>query len=566
MIRFEIEGHRVELNESTRLQLKKTNMLFDFDNVQCERSTEFDIPATPNNQAIFEIASDEHAKPLTAYASRSATMTLGLVCLTGYAYISDYDARKRNYKCVFMTGELQKLLAVKNAGNLAEYLSLSDVVTYGDTESAATYKTQLFRPHRYRHSNDEEPIHPSIRAVSLMNAAATYLGIGVPTLISLSPAYYARFMNRQIAGLGAFVGSIKTTDTQSLGNLNTLDVAAFNVAPIVQPKTGHLIRRLAGGPDTQFTINEYEALVAMRLTIASDAPSNLAIISADDTYSYSGTPLIMPPIAGQSVDIARGETFIVVDMDYYSEPTTPTSQAGYWNDRAFRASVSVSVEGVEGTAQVGDVVRAQDNIPEMTFVDLLKILAALNGSLLYYNALSDSFEFVSLPTTPSSVFDITDRVIDIASVKRTALSYAKHNLIEFATSAYVPRSQRIIVDYVVKNDNISDENQLLEIAFNEGSRTEAGEFYFDDESGEDSIFANPSSGFGTYMTRVSPTKDAALQSVLTRPVSIVVNARMTLQEFQSISPMTAILCRSARYFWTSSTWQNDVAEFELLQF
>lgn len=44
MIRFSISGEYLDLPADFSLQFKKSNVLFAFDNMECERSTSFDIP------------------------------------------------------------------------------------------------------------------------------------------------------------------------------------------------------------------------------------------------------------------------------------------------------------------------------------------------------------------------------------------------------------------------------------------------------------------------------------------------------------------------------------------
>ena len=60
MMRFRIGGRYLDLSESADIQFTRKNILFAFDNAECERSTQFAVPATENNRAIFGHAHDVH--------------------------------------------------------------------------------------------------------------------------------------------------------------------------------------------------------------------------------------------------------------------------------------------------------------------------------------------------------------------------------------------------------------------------------------------------------------------------------------------------------------------------
>ena len=56
MMQLVCNGSRLDLYENTDLQFMEENPLFAFDNIKCERTTSFKLPATPTNDRVFSLA------------------------------------------------------------------------------------------------------------------------------------------------------------------------------------------------------------------------------------------------------------------------------------------------------------------------------------------------------------------------------------------------------------------------------------------------------------------------------------------------------------------------------
>ncbi|MBO7272677.1 MAG: hypothetical protein J6U89_07355, partial [Bacteroidaceae bacterium] len=104
MLRFNVGGLYLETPEDLSLTFKKTNILFAFDKIECERSTSFDIPATPQNDRIFEISKWIQTDGAGMRRRYTAQMQDAMLTKDGYLYVDAYANGK--YKAVFITGEL----------------------------------------------------------------------------------------------------------------------------------------------------------------------------------------------------------------------------------------------------------------------------------------------------------------------------------------------------------------------------------------------------------------------------------------------------------------------------
>lgn len=140
----------LDLYADANLQFKHSNPLFAFDKLECERTTQFKLPATPANDRAFALAR------IPAYAGTgmmrkfSAQLQAGTIVKDGYLYVSEFDGK--DYTAVFVTGELLGLQAVKNAGKLSDWFVRSDTAQWG--VPTATPSSVLFQTLRYANKSE----------------------------------------------------------------------------------------------------------------------------------------------------------------------------------------------------------------------------------------------------------------------------------------------------------------------------------------------------------------------------------------------------------------------------
>ena len=128
MIRFNVSGEYLDLPADLSLQFKKSNVLFAFDKIECERSTSFDIPATPQNDRIFALAKWTQSSGTGMRRRYEAQMQASMVTKDGCLYVDAYADGK--YKAIFVTGELLGLLRIKDAGKIADIIQTGETTTW----------------------------------------------------------------------------------------------------------------------------------------------------------------------------------------------------------------------------------------------------------------------------------------------------------------------------------------------------------------------------------------------------------------------------------------------------
>lgn len=130
MMQLLCNGTCLDLGGGQKVTFQKSNPLFAFDSLKCERTTEFSLPDTPTNNRVFELAKKPEYNGHGMMVRYDAEMQVGHVVKKGWLYVSRYDFKSKAYFAVFVTGQLTQLKAAKDAGNLSE---IFDETTMGET-------------------------------------------------------------------------------------------------------------------------------------------------------------------------------------------------------------------------------------------------------------------------------------------------------------------------------------------------------------------------------------------------------------------------------------------------
>lgn len=187
MMQLVCNNNVLDLYENTNIQFKHTNPLFAFDKLECERTTQFKLPSTPTNDAVFGLSR------LPAYAGTgmrrkfAAQLQAGTIVKDGYLYVSDYDGK--DYTAILVTGDLVSLQAVKDAGNIGNYYAPNVTAQWGVITSPASTIFQTLRYANWRtyqqglgyYNVDDARCRPCISLYILMvNVLQQYWGITIP--------------------------------------------------------------------------------------------------------------------------------------------------------------------------------------------------------------------------------------------------------------------------------------------------------------------------------------------------------------------------------------------------
>lgn len=595
MMQLVCNGVALDLPEGSGLQFTQENPLFAFDNLKCERTTQFKLPATATNDRVLSVAR------VPAYSGEgmrrkfAAQLQAGAIVKNGLLYVTAWNGKE--YDAVFVTGEMIGLQAIKDAGKIADILNpvgglVWDAANVQDANALAVYSTDVALA---RYLTNAAPCHPSFDLGGIM--AAAYRAATGRT----SPAYTRgfRIIPKELQGMPKTACALTYTGTQNEPGTseinppyaNTLSATGFGAAVEVAEQVLYAEFGGTQGLDRWFKLRQWRTLQSIILTFPDDFPDDLFLLSVKDTgatgsdpefnplsadwflgdYSFSaapGKPVTGTPLKGRSVTIQTGTPFVLLSRDWYEY-----DDGFNWN--GFRYLSDNSGYAVEVTAEndeiaVGDTIRVKDILPDLTVTDLLKIHAYLTGTVLNYTD-ADGVTFDVLDFDTWERVDITQKKMTENEVRRVFADYAQRNVIEFDSAEDVLSNTRVRAEYTIDNDNLDEIKTLATIPFSEGEIAAADGFIcprFDAEDVEkntlpqDGIyFATPQGG--KYGRRVTLTPNARLQDLCDASTQIIVTAWMTAEEYEAINAKTLILCDGTLYVWTARQWQKNAAKFTL---
>ena len=588
-------GVFVDLYDGTNVQFTHDNPLFAFDSLKCERTTQFKLPTTPKNDRLFALAR------IPAYTGEGmrrkfeAQLQDGQVLKDGYLYVSAYDGK--DYAAIFVTGELIGLQQIRDAGKIADFWQPGGSIVWSNAnvkDANTSAGQQQLALTRYK--TNDMPCHPSFDMADVMEYAYNALtgrhfasrtrGFRlIPKELPTLPK-----MSVTITYAGTGVPFDDSYEPSQYGNTMTIS----DGAQIVQQQNLVLLIGV-GGTSTQWKYTKLHQFVARQsviITFPSDFPNNYFLMSIEDKgvdgsdpeynylsqawflggYSFSqrqggGTHASGTPLAGRSVEIPTGTPFMILSDDWYEYEPSPFNWNGFRfiNDSNYELS-GIVIEGKD--IAVGDTVRAMDILPDLTLVELMKIYSYCVGKVLMYDETNGvSFDDLDFSTWP--VVDISDKLTKRGEVARKFGDYAQHNVISFKSGNDVPVNQTISAEYTVDNDNLEVSKDIAVIPYSEGSIDADGGYMvarFDaEDTAKHKLYADGIMvcGAAACGLRISLPKNAGLQALCDASTQIKISARLTLPEYNAITPKTVIQVDGTRYVWTARSWQKNEAQFTL---
>ena len=419
-------GVYLDLYDNAGLQFTHSNPLFAFDDLKCERTTNFKLPATPTNDRVFSLAK------IPAYSGEgmrrkfTCQLQAGTAVLDGYLYVANFDGK--DYNAVFVTGELVGLQRIKDLGKLSELIEYTEAETYGGagvSPTAAQYDI-------WRNVNYIKPAGNTLRPS--LNGSRLYYDIllknGIPAAPLPASLEGMRIIPAELKGANTamrfkctIADSQQPSSPAPTNNFNTLifDSSLFEAE---NTEYGVAILQTGGtSPNNWFNVRQYKAKTNLTLVIPDNWPDTLYIYDlsgvhednqGDSFYgerwfskelNQSSVTAHGDRLAGRSVEIAARETFSFVDSRYYSYNSV-TAIGGTTYNRGFMLqdtptfNTDYTIE-VKTDAETGNLVRAQDNLPDITFIEYCKTLAALHGKVLNYKESGYTNLFPMLQVVPN---------------------------------------------------------------------------------------------------------------------------------------------------------------------
>lgn len=551
----------MELPANFKIQLKKSNILFAFDNVELERSTSFSVPATPINTGILGWANDAHRFGEKGRQKITAQLQLDGVTKDGFLHITKYTPEA--FECVFVTGDLLGLAEVKALGDWGQFILPSNgvrmdadvrIASSGNDYSAArvNYKTDGYIMPSWKLSSYAqmalERAAVDVNWGEVLDGLDTYRII-IPKAkgVSETAVTFARKYAAEQTSATPYpiLNSALLDDQGELVNVVTIEQSAY---PIFKVKTADA---------TQYYgyVMQFVAKQDMTLKFADDTPDTLFLASAqmngtfdflgDYSFAADGT-ITGDPLKGREVEISTGKAFLLISQNDYLRAGTGEFEG--WTIANEELTASVVVNGKDEQPN-NAYIRVKDNVPAMTIVELVKVIAALSGKILSYQA----GEIVFVDNIAGGEYMELDKPLKWSNLTRGVGDYAQKNLVTF-------KDGELTATYTIDNVNIEQEKELLAIPMNAGADV-AGELFVAADTKEYTIARYDTRPIN--LQRIEVVKNESLEKILFQSTSLTAEVKMTEREFDKLPFDAQLRFDNALYAWTDGVWSNGVASLSL---
>ena len=617
MVSFSVNGQALDMPAGLNLQFQRKNILFAFDSIQVERTTNFSIPATPKNMRIFGFANSHLTSGADMRVKIPATLTYGVLTKTGILHISKYNFKNKTFECVFLTGELEKLKRVKDAGNLSEYYYPQSVAQIsGSSTGLDSLWGIVTYIQNYPFGGEDYQTFPSYNIKKVIDGALSSLGVqsrigDFANDLRVVPSEMKRgtlVKFESSPSVGTKKNTLRFSDT--IGTFFSTvgeDVACNNVVCVVHdyggglPKAWRFVR-----DELAFNIDGFSFAHDVTLTFPDTFPSNIAIVRIISgggvqpldfvegflgDYRYVFDPYTgdwsakdgLYSLAGLSVNIPANTPVGFLRMDGNFQTKSPAGfDYGYEDIALAMPTYADGMPAFSGEFEMRytdeKMVSLYDNLEERKITDILKDVAAIGGVLIDVRdgvvVLDNDFSNV---LTKAADIELRD-IISISTLTRSFSDYAQRNTINFKQSNNVKDIDRVSLEYIINNKNIQGEKELIQTGWSEGgSELPTDEDMkrliavypntVDNINADVPMIASVDEFYAAdfHMTRAGIKRNPLVERLVEKSTSISVTVRMKMFDFDRIASDTVFWFDGSRWVWTDAKWSKDTATLELAQ-
>ena len=576
MIRFRIiGGGYLELPDIFEFQFAFNNSLFSFDNMKVNRTTEFQIPATPNNNLLFNFSNEPSADGTYLRTSKPAQLFYDGGVINGTLFIGKYSGG--SYSAIFVYGELTKLKDIKDKGAIRNYCSFTNEILIDDAYIVNGCAADGVLPYNFRFYKYQNGIADVDKLTTIINMLPT-----VKLSYLTAEAASALGVSVDFTGLTGYnsIGLI-LNDNKANPTPETVSVAGITKSTLALTggsgffNTGTVTFKYLPGV-IFWSKQDVKVFVCKQdLKIKFNTQYNtIAIVgnSGTDFLPRNGsTGFFRNIIAGTEIEFKKDEYFTFVSHADYSFET-PIDD--------FDTNISLSFDvwsGDAGSADVGENYPLQANLPDITFVDLLKIYASLFKCGIEFNPVTSVFSFFKFNFDKSTAVDIDSILVAEKSVDRTFLDYARKNIVNFKSDEYVKNPY--FLQYNIQNANISDEKVLLTIPFSDGVLSTNSDVLVQDfetvdpfaKKGKEITIAVCSKTSGqNYLKHISQlyqnfTVDDNLTSLIANSTTVEVTIKQSDADFLKIKNNNVYKYRGKHYICINGTHSGNTSDLTLIK-
>lgn len=579
MMSFNVGGRFLDLPADFDLQFTKKNPLFAFDDLECERTTSFRVPKTPNNMQIFGFSNDYHRRGVAMRERVRAQWQNGVVVKDGYLYVSKFNGN--DFECIFVTGELLFLRDLRELGAVNQFIDSRIICALNGALIDAGDSADVNAARVRYNVETSNLINPSWLLSHICNRVVANSGARVDFGETMQDIEGFRVVTGQKNGVPETKLKLTRywrdypTENEPYPVENSLSIDGDDkLEGIISNDSTILVRVVTNSWENPSFLygyfNQWISRQKITIKFADDTSDDIFLAEAvqgsvgflgdysfaknsDGSVIYRGVPL-----AGREVEINVGQRFILLTPDdLHSLAEAPQAISGF-SISLVTLSCDVTITGVD--EQPNDAfIRARDNFPEITIIELLKTISSLTGKLL--SVRGGNVVFVD-DVSEGDTLHIAD-AIKTSDLTRTFTDYARRNIIDFDRDEELDETRAVVMDYTIDNVNIDSDKELYKIPFSDGDLYWNGwENVFTIRNGYDG-YTLAVGRTGINMERIFLQKNNSLQRVLDISTSIQLQCHMPIAIFEKMHAESVIYYDGAKWIWTQARWSRGIADLSL---
>lgn len=488
---------------SLTFHLKSTQFCLAMANeIEDGRTDTFTLPRTERNLQFLQAFKNINFLNSSMNSQFACTLQMNEQAYQGILYVASLTTK--GFNCNFIWSDNHSQLRNMGLDKKIKEWQFSDYVLYGEKAvNASQGGNALFKTLKYK-SKYGNVLMPAINLKQLLAKCLTAQGISNTwanetiqngDLWAVCPS--AKTLEKSKATfqrVRTSAGYIEQSTQQST-MLNTISLVGSGTDLSMYTEETHRliyydeqykngstwnIRRMKG------SYTALKAKMNISLTFPEDFPNDAfcASIQGDGisqsasvffgeyefAWDASGLQTSGQPLAGRKINIPKGTIFGILYVNDYAfnpEPFPPSIEAKRgWVLTAKNTAYTIQVEATESEAVSGDIIRLQENLPDISIKDLwLTICASQNKiGLLKDNILSNFY--LDLYSN-----DVTFDIVEIQSVEKRVLDFEQKNWIKTKHEDWTEPTDYVDIALTCANKNLEKEHTIYEIPFSDGSES-----------------------------------------------------------------------------------------------
>ena len=488
---------------SLTFHLKSTQFCLAMANeIEDGRTDTFTLPRTERNLQFLQAFKNINFSNTSMNSQFDCTLQMNEQAYQGILYVASLTTK--GFNCNFIWASKHSQLRSMGLDKKIKEWQFSDYVLFGEQAvNASAGGNALFKTLKYK-SKYGNTLMPAINLKQLLGKCLTAQGISNTwknetiqngDLWAVCPS--AKTLEKSKATFQRVRTSANYIEqsTQQSVMLNTISLVGSGTDLLMYTEETHRLiyydEQYKSGATwaTRRMKGSYTALKAkmnISLTFPEDFPTDVfcASIQGDGlsqsasvffgeyefAWDASGLQTSGQPLAGRKINIPKGAIFGILyanDYVYNPEPFPPSIDAKRgWVLTAKNTAYTIQIEATDSKAVNGDIIRLQENLPDISIKDLWLTICAsqnkiglLDGNILY-----------NLVTSSGS-YDITFDIVEIQSVEKRMLDFEQKNWIKTKHEDWTEETDYVDIAFTCANRNLEKEHTIYEMPFADGSES-----------------------------------------------------------------------------------------------